>query len=285
MSRKLFGIILVPVLVSSFSPDSRAFWSVGKSVHQSITSEALSQPLFSLVQDRQTYPFSNLAIASINRAHFEADTDTYRAADHFDSEALAASYQLLTTRYQQLVAYLSNGNKVGNRRQIWRLYGLMLHQVQDFYSHSTWVASGRTEIADFGKSISQGKMPPFLLPPDGIGMVCEAGGVRILNTAALTTGYYQVALPPGKCEHGTLYNAGMGCFFPSSMPNGINLDTDCRDPAGHARARELAIQETIALTQALLKDAYKRVPDVVGFDRPFCAFVDDSPRRYSEKCS
>lgn len=286
MSRRPLGILLSLILVLSSETPAHAFWSMGKVVHQDITRDALGRVLYSFVPGSAfPYPFSSRALAAINAAHKEADSplSTYNAADHFDSESFAASYELLANRYQQMRALLRTRMSLPGER-MWRLYGLMLHQVQDFYSHSTWVAAGNRDIVNFGKYLAKDSTPALILMPGAIGAACDASGIEVLRPVRqVTTGYYNVARPPGKCEHGTVQNSAVGCYFPVTGPNGINLDTDCRDPAAFAIARNLAVQESIALTLALIKDVYDRWNDESFYYRPFCSFVD-SNRRYTMDC-
>jgi hypothetical protein len=281
MIKKLLGVtFLLGLLVLGLLParETRAFWSVGKNIHQDVTQEALARREFALLPEtKPLYRFKDRAIARINKAHREADSGTYNAADHFDSESFAESYALLETRYQQMLTYLTTEEGIRYYDQQWRLFGLMLHQVQDFYSHSTWIASGHREIADFGKSLAAKTTPAFIRSAGSIGAVCEAGGVRILTPAgALTTGYYKVVpLPTGKCEHGTLENAAAGCLPLGPGPNGINLDTDCRDRPRFGLARQLAVQESVALAKALIADAYKTLGSPMRREeRSFCYFID-----------
>ena len=67
----------------------------------------------------------------------------YDPALHTDGEKLDAMQKKLTTRYPQILSSILIQEAYSSARF---LLGSSLHSIQDFYSHSTWVEQGNTNI-------------------------------------------------------------------------------------------------------------------------------------------
>jgi hypothetical protein len=128
--------------------------------HQDITKTALSAPntfTFATVP----YSFSPAAVTQINTVHQIVDNPPmYWAPNHFDSNSFVASIKELAVRRGELNVLLSNTSSFPNayaqnlsqlQTKAWNLLGFMLHAVEDFYAHSSWVDEGNTSnIVGFG---------------------------------------------------------------------------------------------------------------------------------------
>ena len=77
-----------------------------------------------------------------NNYHID-DAFRYDPALHSDGEKLDVMQKKLTTRYPQILSSILIQEAYSAARS---LLGSSLHSVQDFYSHSTWVEQGHTNI-------------------------------------------------------------------------------------------------------------------------------------------
>jgi hypothetical protein len=246
---------------------SHAFWSkylVGAlKVHQGITSAALGDNTFTFLTN--DYSFDPSAIDAINEVHAAVDdSSNYFAAEHFDSESFVDAYDLLQGRRDQVMSLLKDPN--ADPKEVWNLLGYMLHAMQDFYSHSTYIADGNGTPVDFGAAMTAGTTPSSIVPLDSIGAVCNADGSVLLNNGPqqITTGYFDISpLPAGKCQHGKLwYAVVIGCGnLPSGdafIPDGINHDHPCFSEAADIQifttAKDLATQESVKFVQGIVDE-------------------------------
>src|SRR5262249_53985665 len=121
-----------------------------------------------------------------------------------------------------------------NNQEVWQLFGYMVHGVQDFYAHSTWVAGGHSTIVNFGSSISPGPSFAFLAPPSPSGAASGHSRATLAPSPATAAGYSPPTTPSesrlstGQCRHGTLAHIVTSCASVLSTPpapDGINHDT------------------------------------------------------------
>jgi hypothetical protein len=289
--RTLLYVLTLSILGST---TAYAFWSrtIGDyKVHQAITSTALAAPVYTFDTPNTAYHFSGNAIHIINESHAKADSDPYDERDHFDNESFAKSFTSLAVRRSELMTDLasSNPDMFGTD---WPLLGYMLHQIQDFYSHSTWAkthptsGAGAPIIADFGAATelaaianSMNGLPAFLQNLPTPGAVCtstppDPGSSLLLAMPPLTTGYFSPGVfgsgvfvqpnpPAGRCAHGVLAYAATGCAFKgvggdTGWPDGIAHDEPCfkleEDLKIYDDAYAMAELETHTFVQAIIND-------------------------------
>jgi len=191
-------LAVVMLVVLAIPQQSNAFWSrAWYGVHQDITNDSLAQPYMDL-------KFSERAIEQINDQHAVLDSSKtpYRATDHFDSDKLRGSWDTLKSRRVALIKAL----KDGNQGSAWRHLGAMLHAVQDFYSHSTWVWTKRDGIVNFGDALRSGVMPPQIAQPSDGGCTESDDTTVSDGTGRISTGFYPPLIAgPRKCSHGKVW--------------------------------------------------------------------------------
>jgi hypothetical protein len=262
---------VVPIL------DARAFWSwVGPATHhQDYTKESIGAPV-TFSYGNGAYSFSSKALSQINLANGRADASyLYDPRDHFDDEGFLGSLNQLWLRRQELDAFL--GPRFFNQQMAWELLGSMLHTIQDFYAHSSWVENGNTDVilgfATYTEDPSAPTIPPGFHP--AVGDVCSNGSELIASASPqLTTGYYnpqfslfknQYPTPAGKCDHGPLVQT---CNYHL----GISLDTPCGADSFHDVAKRLAERETFAFVKAIVDKLHDN-----NNDAGVCALLDLDP--------
>jgi len=237
------GIVLVT------GPPAQAFWSQFESrfyIHQQITKIALD-PLSSFTYGGATYSFQSNAITAIVNANADQDdcfSETlgkiglackvsYEAREHFDSEKLADGFALLISNRDNLRKELSR--RPVNQQAVWGYVGKMLHQIQDFYSHSNWITNNpNAKFVDFGLLTQLPPATGVTSPPDWTAtsvftQMCQPDLKTLVAGVTITTGYYPPNDPPhGKCSHGELTttlkaNAAHQCNVkqPIVSPDGI----------------------------------------------------------------
>ncbi|OQO02649.1 hypothetical protein B0A48_12178 [Cryoendolithus antarcticus] len=111
--------------------------------HTSITKRAIE------ALDLQYFPVKTLT-NSMRRARDEIaaanaqvdETDAHNAPSHFDGEGFPAGQDRLSALRLETKFGLAAGDATRGRRAL----GQALHTLQDFYSHSNWIESGRKDI-------------------------------------------------------------------------------------------------------------------------------------------
>lgn len=245
-------------------PYADAFWSrfgnvnTNFLVHQDLTKNVLVRPF-------EDVRFSDKAKAAIIEQHINLDTESitpYSALDHVDSQRFLGSYAVLVSRHRQVM----DAVRAGDQEAAWSALGKMLHTVQDFYSHSTWVWKGQVDIIDFGKALSQQpntNPPPQIQSPSAGG--CESDHVTVSGDSGFTTGYYPPSIPaapPNKCAHGGVGDwaeyyvnpirearIGIALDFPGLGDGG--LDDVYRNNA--EKAQVIATRESYALVKSIVQ--------------------------------
>ncbi|XP_076139012.1 von Willebrand factor A domain-containing protein 7-like [Alosa pseudoharengus] len=166
---------------------------------------------------------------------------------HFDNEQILRGRERIKTGLEAVKANIRLKNFIAAR---WTL-GETLHTLQDFYSHSNW--------------IEMGKRVPFssLIKPDVIirniadektptcgecdGQNCNNILQSILNDQLLTTGYFGLTKPDGKCSHGDFPD--LSSLLPPK--GGINKDDE---DSIHGGLHPVAVEVATAATRELLQD-------------------------------
>jgi hypothetical protein len=285
--------------------------------HQQITQDAIGAPV-TFAFDGQTridpnnpnsvpYSFSPAAMNEIvlQNNNMDAESKTrYDAADHFDSEDFSGArgaIQKIANNRAMLNSILNKATMApGDQKQAWDILGAMLHAIQDFYAHSTWVELGNTSIVGFGAltentaSPSMGALATAPAPGAANPVICDASGYPAFPgaTLKLTTGYYddpshgatRIA-PSGKCEHGSLRQAIGTCAFGilslsgSTIPVfGISKDSPCADYSpfaidAHGIAMLLAGKETLSFVQSIITDL-----NTASNSQGFCVLLGLDPK-------
>jgi hypothetical protein len=289
MMKKIFLLTIACAVAILPLTAVEAFWSqLGFSIHQDITKDALNRTALYTYQGAAP-GFSEKAINAIvtQNANQDDEAGMYAARDHFDSEELTQGFQLLQINRTRLRAALAGPNI--NQTYAWQQMGKMVHQIQDFYSHSNWIASGHTDIRHFAAltAIAPSGNPP-VTPPTGEKFCAPDLATLLPNVADITTGYYPPHSPlaaplVGKCSHGEITKvdkgiAGAACVLNFSTtgtypdPHGIARDHACgttEETADYVNAYNKAILETVEFVKAIT-DELAAANNGPGF----CALLD-----------
>ncbi|XP_034148968.1 von Willebrand factor A domain-containing protein 7-like isoform X2 [Esox lucius] len=168
---------------------------------------------------------------------------------HFDNEMFVKGRKLITDGMTSVKASIKQGNFVAARQRL----GNILHTLQDFYSHSNWIELGnisplsdliRSDVPNIGPLAD--KDTPTC--QNCVGGVCQNNILEnIIRDKKLTSGYFGIFKPKGKCSHG-------GFLDSTSLQKptgGINKDASGSIHGYlHAKAAEVAG----AATRELLQD-------------------------------
>jgi hypothetical protein len=273
MRRTLWVMALgLPVL---FMPlEAQSFWSMwGFNVHQQITTEALTADFSVGSKPLRFEVEAKVALEKSVQLPDDEEKRKYDATDHFDSDSFVGSLRVLKKRRGDLVSLLSGDNPYARQNAAWTEFGLMLHAIQDFYSHSTWVRVHSDGIAGFATLTSTAAVLPGWTNNALSGGDCLADKVTYVRTPGkITTGYWDppadddpntadhppVPTPGGKCDHGPVKGGwASNCLRRSKSNFGLALDSQCSVPSDalslHLSARQRAVTETREFTQAIIK--------------------------------
>jgi len=166
------------------------------------------------------------------------------SSKHFTDDSFVTATERIQDLRKQVVAGAKRAasrdvrTRSGDARRAQGLIGAALHTIQDFYSHSTWVESGRSSInGDFGRmTVSDPNETP-----------CPSDSQSVTNFSALSSAYYQgiggcappldvpIAflrdpVPVGKCYHGN-YNTSSYHSIPVIPCQGMSKDLTMKDTA------------------------------------------------------
>jgi hypothetical protein len=280
------------LLAGAWTERSHAFWSASLyQIHQAITMQVLSGDF--TFGGQSGYTFSDAAIAAINQQHKYLDTSSnYDPLDHFDGEQLVDGFQRLKETRALLEYELKQPSP--DTFILWTLVGELLHQMQDFYSHSTYASSQIGAPQDFATltdSTTTPTIPDYFTDssyPDTNAQDCESDFITLLpvvtSSALITTGYYQAVNPnAGKCNHGLYGTNALGvpktvvvgalCQIGVKAPaDGIARDHPCSsedsEVLDYEAAHDLAVQETTMFMTAIIKYL-----DGNNYSAGFCALL------------
>ncbi|XP_016300111.1 von Willebrand factor A domain-containing protein 7-like [Sinocyclocheilus anshuiensis] len=165
---------------------------------------------------------------------------------HFDNESFLEGWKLI----KDGVAAVKTAAKEKNYETARERLGEILHTIQDFYSHSNWIELGNrfpySNLIRPDRQIENiaGDRPTCRNCDDN----CSDNILKdIMDEKKLTSGYFGLKKPTGKCSHGDFLD-----FSSLSEPRGgINKDTHS---SSHGDLHEAAAGVAIAATRELLED-------------------------------
>ncbi|SEU37177.1 vWA domain-containing protein [Stigmatella erecta] len=225
--------------------------------HQDLTEEALAD----LAQEFFALPHPTLAMKQASeevwKANAEVDDDQTNGFKHFDGESFAAGKQRLVALFEGVRQSLRAEDATAARRQL----GQALHTLQDFYSHSNWIESGRSG------ALPSLWRPGEALPPPAAAdaATCKACEWVLLSdgsffvdcgdnllTPLLTTGFYggenEVPAVPTKCRHGGPSDTGPGPF------GGINKDSALQLLSPHFGLHGAAAESALDASKQFIRE-------------------------------
>jgi hypothetical protein len=305
--KKLIVLAILSISLNPFTV-ANAFWSyLSYQDHQDITKKALTTSLdpttgkapFCFSKDQSQCYFFNVAtaVAQINKRHKEQDKPAnYNPVNHFDSNELTGSLNQIAINRDKLNMLLSNTvsgfplTASATQAEMWKLLGNMLHAVEDFYAHSTWVDSGNSLIVNFGVLTDANtlNLKYFAAPPSGETFCPQSGYPLLSEPINPISGYYfeqifKIQTPKGECIHGATIAFStadlVGVCLAGGVVPGISHDVGCTgnalpySPANtlqlHQVAYKLAMQEAQSFVQSIVGDLVAS-NNVLGF----CALLD-----------
>lgn len=302
---KRISLWLSVLLLCFLSIQSNAFWSkFGYYVHQNIDND-----VFKDFENLELgVVFSKDAKAAINDANQNMDEHTYHPYEHFDSDQVADSFDELIRKRDALKQALTDKKQ----QDAWTQFGGMLHTIQDFYSHSTWIWIGNEGIVDFGEALTpfSVKSPPI---PDSLANLNNGGCGAGPNTpdandgtSLVTTGFYKTikgfpsdtyvaSAPDGKCEHGSLlkwneyYRSGLDLSNNPRPRPGIALDDKPRNDSGNTdieyiQKAEIAKNRAIEESTAFVKQTVAAIQGELGICA-VCLLTDQQDTQWCKDAS
>lgn len=262
-------------------------------VHSEITKEQL-QTIRGYADNGSVFQWSEVSLRNIahenGRVDDGASAALFRPDRHFTNESFpAATARLIdlrtrTIEYARAYGAADSGQISGNSRQIQALLGQALHTIQDFYSHSTWVELGNSNInSALGLSaLSKPSASVASCPGDPNLVGAGAGGspssAYFVGLGLRNTIGCQLAeLPANKCFHGN--------YRPTCI--GINKDLSAADAAHegvsqhpqHGNARALAEEATLAYVQGIVDELggdFHALRAFFGAKPSFTAVIDNT---------
>ncbi|XP_041864762.1 uncharacterized protein LOC121654612 [Melanotaenia boesemani] len=198
---------------------------------------------------------------------------------HFDGETFTDGRKLITEGLSVVKAAIKKHSFVSAKSNL----GVILHPLQDFYSHSNWVEIGNnlpnSNLIRADTSIGNiaAKSRPTCRNCDGND--CRDNILEdILQEKILTSGYFGFFFykPTGKCSHGGIPDS-TSLIEPKG---GINKDTFT---SSHGHLHRQAANLAIAATTELLQDVREAAGDKLflqmlginkGSSKPICFVLD-----------
>uniref|UniRef100_S4RXW9 von Willebrand factor A domain containing 7 n=1 Tax=Petromyzon marinus TaxID=7757 RepID=S4RXW9_PETMA len=193
---------------------------------------------------------------------------------HFDAEMFVAAQQKLVSQRNGLIRLLKKKDVTTSDYSMARkLTGILLHTLQDFYSHSNWIEMGNTEpkndIFDFSAA-EVADVPTCT----NCGSTCS-GNIRpeINVNRLLTSGYYSsqntdstpITKPDGKwkCSHGGLFDSTRW----DNAKGGINKDGSLELFSPHYNLHGKAVDVATKATINFFRDLRGEVDNDLVFGR------------------
>ncbi|XP_058236777.1 von Willebrand factor A domain-containing protein 7-like [Hemibagrus wyckioides] len=291
----LFRLYLMMILITSQTTAFMTLWTKSKK-HQDITRDAILQTtadvckLRALNQGRDfllKFPLTVDSVAeacfsshfakhfhrSINEInHHNAWVDfskMFIPSYHFNSEEFLSGRDLITKGVSAVKYSVRQQSYQAAREAL----GKILHTLQDFYSHSNWIELGKRE-----------PYSTLIKPDTPISNIADSETCRkctgdtctgnileeVIEKQKLTSGYYGLSKPKGKCSHGGLLDIS------SWFEGGINKDTDS---SHHGYLHYEAASVATAATRELLEDIRAAIGDseflrLMGFSPTLCFVID-----------
>ncbi|XP_041864509.1 von Willebrand factor A domain-containing protein 7-like [Melanotaenia boesemani] len=204
---------------------------------------------------------------------------------HFDDEMFIEGKKIITDGLDTVrSAILKNNSLLGPVLATWAKInlGVILHPLQDFYSHSNWVEMGNklpnSNLIIAGKSIGNIAAKTRKTCRNCDGNNCRNNILEdILGEKILTSGYFSLVSSgklPGKCSHGDFPDQTRD----TEPTGGINKDTyDSSHGHLHQQAADLAVAASSELLEEIRRTAGdKKFIQMMGLTRgkPLCFVVD-----------
>ncbi|CAM9784661.1 unnamed protein product [Lampetra fluviatilis] len=257
--------------------------------HMQITATAIETVVEEMAKVKESitgYKVNYKSIPSYNHAKDEiltmnANTDSDKSTKddpryHFDAEMFVAAQQKLVSQRNGLIRLLKKKEVTNSDYSMARkLTGILLHTLQDFYSHSNWIEMGNTEpkndIFDFSAAEVAGLDVPTCTN-------CEStcsGNIRpeINANRLLTSGYYtsqnidgtSITKPDGKwkCSHGGLLDFTRW----NNAKGGINKDGSLELFSPHYYLHGKAVDVATKATINFFRDLRGEVDNDLVFGR------------------
>jgi hypothetical protein len=250
---------MLPPSAQAFCPTNGFKCSLGAVgiTHEDMTKQAVKELDAEFFGSTRMTRSMKQAMEEIARANAEVDEDQVNGFKHFDGESFVAGKERLITLTADIKNRLTAGDGMGARRSL----GHALHSIQDFYSHSTFIESGRSGALTSLWNPSQalpdvaGPEAPtckdcqFVLLPDGnFFFDCSSNVI----TPALSSGYYggenEKPAVTTKCRHGGPFDSGPG------PRGGINKDTWFQALSEHAHLHGAAAGSAQEATRQFIRD-------------------------------
>lgn len=271
--RKGLALAMVASLLAVASPVSALCpnngWRCGYSgvgvTHQDITEQALESLAREYFGTSGQTKSMKLAVEDVWKANSQIDfAHEAESGRHFDGENFGRGRQFLMDLKYGVVSRLREED--GKTARI--LLGRALHTLQDFYSHSNFIESGRRGALPALWQLS-GTMPAIAGPDEPACKPCRLVGVEDGNatwdcrdniaTDKLTSGYFGgqdrdnpmpggPTFEEGKCRHGGALDNGPG------LVGGINKDVKLALFAPHHFLHEAAADSARQATEAYIRD-------------------------------
>ncbi|XP_069497129.1 von Willebrand factor A domain-containing protein 7-like isoform X2 [Ambystoma mexicanum] len=240
----------------------------GRSLNVSSMGELVAEELFKLYYGApvSTKRFK-MALDEIIRSNNEVDfLFPNDAKSHSEAEKIKEAKLLILEKKKQTIANIIKEKYNAARVNL----GVLLHTLQDFYSHSNWIELGNVDSTNKGLTSHNEILGTIAGTTEKTCGLCVASvGCNpilqtILKSAKLTSGYPDSAVPDGKCAHG-----GGGTDPPRP---GINKDTTSPAMSPQFHLHQDAAKLAFTATIEVLQDIRESVDDAL-----FVKFLDLEP--------
>ncbi|KAK3554501.1 hypothetical protein QTP70_024406, partial [Hemibagrus guttatus] len=290
-------LYLMMILITSQAMAFMPFLTKSKS-HQDITRDAILQVTADVcklraLQQGQDFvlpvPLTAESVAeacsSSNLAkHFQRNIDKinknnawidfyhpFTGSYHFDNEEFLPGRNLI----KEGVSVVKYSVKHRSYEIARETLGKILHTLQDFYSHSNWIELGKRE-----------PYSNLIKPESPISNIADSETCRkctgdtctgnileeVIEKQKLTSGYFGLSKPKGKCSHGGIFDLS------SWFEGGISKDTDS---SHHGYLHDMAASVATSATRELLEDIRAAIGDfeflrLMGFSQTsvLCFVID-----------
>ncbi|XP_068223894.1 LOW QUALITY PROTEIN: uncharacterized protein [Palaemon carinicauda] len=188
---------------------------------------------------------------------------------HMDGEKITEGHTLLQGRYQQLISTVVGDDAYPFAREI---LGTSLNTLQDFYSQTTWIELGNSEILEELGFPGQ-DIPEVAAPGDPTCTDCtDSQGEckdNVISGSKLSSGYYEYNVPgtaslvvpkpyrAGKCSHGGSKDDSAS----KKAIGGINKETTSPCFSPHHYLHKQAVDMAIAATEYYLSVLREAIGD------------------------
>ncbi|KAK2852313.1 hypothetical protein Q7C36_007514 [Tachysurus vachellii] len=292
----LICLYLITILISQ----TMAFMSLlSKSKkHQDITRDAILQTTADVCKQQAlnkgqnfvlTLPMTVNSVAeacslSQSAKHFQRSIDDinqhnarvdfwkyFEPSFHFCNEEFLAGRDIITAGVSAVKCSVKQQRYEAAREEL----GKILHPLQDFYSHSNWIELGKREPYS---NLIKPNTPINNIADSETCRKCTSSICKdniledVIKNQKLTSGYFGISKPKGKCSHGGFFDAS------SWLQGGINKDSES---SSHGYLHYEAASVATAATRELLQDIRAAIGDseflrLMGFSQTsvLCFVID-----------